>query len=188
MLIGLYSSVPGSGKTEAAKVLWSLGYSIEPFAKTLKQMVVPLLRDLGLSDAAIHDRLSTGKELPLEELDGLPLRRLLQTIGTDWGRELIHPELWLRCWSGRVKPQLAAGQPVVVDDVRFPEEAALVEELGGVMWQITRPQALRQWERAQVQAHASEGALERWPFAKRLVNDGDLTAWQQQVQCAVEDL
>lgn len=185
-LIGLYSPVPGSGKSEAAKVLHGQGYGIEPFASTLKRMVVPLLKDLGLSAAAIDDRLSTGKELPLEELDGLPLRRILQTLGTDWGRQMVHRDLWLRCWSGRVRPQLRAGGAVVADDVRFPEEAALVEALGGVMWQISRPAAALSWQRSEAPPHASEGALEHWPFARRLINDGDLIAWQQRVQEAAD--
>lgn len=181
-LIGLYSPVPGSGKSEAAKALEGLGWRIEPFAATLKRMVVPLLQDLGLSDAAIADRLATGKELPLEALDGLPLRRILQLLGTEFGREMVHRDLWLRCWSGRVKPQLAAGGSVVVDDVRFPEEAALVEELGGRMWKISRPTADLSWRIRDAKPHASEGGLDAWLFSRQLINHGDLASWHTTVQ------
>jgi hypothetical protein len=64
---------------------------------------------------------------------------------------------------------------VVVDDCRFPEEAQLVEAMGGVMVQVLRPQGGSD----AYSAHASEGALSQWDFKAQVINDGDLDQLQR---------
>jgi len=101
----------------------------------------------------------------------------MQTLGTEYGRQSVHPEVWLMCWERATRQKLDAGIPVVVDDVRFPNEAALVRRLGGELWRIERPGTERG------PAHASEGGLDDYPlFDRRLVNDGTLIDLYQQVQ------
>ena len=46
-LIGLYSPAPQSGKTCVASVISEQGYTIVPFAATLKDMIVPMIVALG---------------------------------------------------------------------------------------------------------------------------------------------
>lgn len=155
-LIGLYSSAPQSGKTTVSAELERLGYVRVPFADTLKQMVVVLLSDLGY----------TKEEA---EFYGVSVRHLLQTLGTEWGRQCVRDDVWLRVWTAKVQRLTH----VVVDDVRFLNEAELIRSLGGEVWQLRRAEA----ERAQALqvGHASEGSLDAWPhFARYIANDGTI--------------
>lgn len=132
-LIALYSSAPGSGKSTAARLLERQGWVVEPFTTPLKRMARTLLLEAGYSEDAITDILSINKGQPLAWLAGAPTaRHLLQTLGTAWGREQISPMLWIQLWQGRVRRALADGTPVVVDDLRTEEEAAVVRALDGL--------------------------------------------------------
>jgi hypothetical protein len=60
------------------------------------------------------------------------------TLGHEWGRDHIGQDLWTKLWKRRVLRILEEGGDVVVDDCRYPNEAALVEELGGTVIRIIR--------------------------------------------------
>ena len=170
-LIGLYSSAAQSGKSTVARYLdESYGYAVVPFAQTLKEMAVPMLEALGHSrEEALH-LLMHDKErtLPL----GVTVRHLLRTLGTEWGRECIHPNVWLHCWQMRIQ----GVEHVVVDDVRFPNEAERVKRLGGVMVRVERPGAYTEHQ------HSSEGSLDHFDgFDYVIENDGGLDALLDKV-------
>lgn len=64
-------------------------------------------------------------------------RKLLQWLGTDWGRGL-NPNMWTDLWKSEVS-YVVENYPkaiVVCDDVRFDNEATLVRQLGGVLVKI----------------------------------------------------
>lgn len=186
MVVGLYSSVPRSGKTAAAQALVEDGFVRVPFAAVLRAMTLLLLTRLGYEEPLAAELVNERKECPLDALDGVTPRRLMQTLGTDWGRQLVHEELWLRCWAQQARQELAAGRRVVVDDVRFANEAALVESFpGGVMVELRRPDAEVS---ATVVAHASEGGLAQWPFAAVVINRGTLPELKQQIRQLIRQL
>ena len=174
-LIGLYARRPQCGKSTLAAALAEQGYVVLPFAGTIKRMLAVMLNDLGLDDGAVEVAMSSGKELPCPQLTSRTPRQLLQTLGTDWGRQMVETRIWTRCWQQRVESHRSAGIPVVVDDCRFPEEAALIEALGGVMVEVVRPQGGSE----AFADHASEGALNDWDFKVRVINDGDLDRLQR---------
>ena len=98
-----------------------------PFAAPLKAMAAALLEADVNGPAEIEQILSVGKQKELGLLAGAPTaRHLLQTLGTAWGRERIHPRLWIELWEDRVQSLLAQGRPVVCDDLRTPEEMAAI--------------------------------------------------------------
>lgn len=132
LIVGLHGR-KRSGKGEVASRFMARGFALLKFADPLKAM----LQAFGLSQAEIDGDL---KEAPCDKLCGRTPRWAMQSIGTEWGRVLIADGLWLDHWRRRVAA-LPAGQPVVVDDVRFPNEAELVRSLGGVIVTITRPGA-----------------------------------------------
>jgi hypothetical protein len=155
-LIGLCSPLLGSGKSTLANVLVERhGFRRIPFAAVLKDMTVELLTALGYSDIRAAEVVERDKSHEIGVLDGVTARHIMQTLGTDWGRNLIHQELWVRAWQGRTAAALAAGQSVVVDDVRFPNELHAVENMGGLTVRVSRPGVIAGPE-AQ---HASEGQL-----------------------------
>lgn len=72
-----------------------------------------------------------------------PFRRYLQRVGTEGGRRIIDRDVWVMVLERRARAVLADGVPVVVDDVRFENEAELIHELGGVVLHIDRASARR---------------------------------------------
>lgn len=156
-LIALSSPLPGSGKSTLAQVLVDdYGFERIPFARVLKAMTCELLIALGYSRQAAAELCSTGKHERLAVLDGVTVRHLLQTLGTEWGRRCVHPELWTRAWSSAATLALNGGTSVVVDDMRFPNELQAVQDLGGLTVRVVRPGLIRGPEAS----HESEGGLD----------------------------
>jgi hypothetical protein len=157
MLIGLYSPAPGCGKSAIADHLVTYhGFTHLSFAEPLKAMISTLLTEFGYSPQDAHHITHVAKSVPLPELaDRLDARHLLRTLGTEWGRNCVHPELWLRCWTSRyMRLQLQGIERVVVDDMRFLNEAALLDRFGAHLWKVTRPDVVSDT------THASEGGLD----------------------------
>lgn len=160
-IIGLYSDAPGSGKTEVAKALNCLGYFQLSFATPLKEIAVAFLMQLGYSrDQAIYF-VNFEKQYHIKEV-GVTVRKLLQTLGTEWGREQINQDVWIQLWEKRVQYCNFA----VADDIRFVNEAQKIRSLGGQIWKVSRPDATVQ------EAHASEGGLSTWPDFDVIINNG----------------
>jgi hypothetical protein len=109
-------------------MLLSQGYQNVKFAGALKEMIRTLLAYQGL-DAGTIDRMIEGdlKEVPTDYLAGKTPRFAMQTLGTEWGRDLIGKNFWVGTAMRR-----AGGQPSVITDVRFHNELDAVVEAGGV--------------------------------------------------------
>ena len=165
MIIGLYSPAAQSGKTTVAQYLQERGYCRLPFAQPMRDMLSVMLSDLGYSEEHIAHHLYVDKEAVVAEL-GVSARHLLRTLGTEWGRECVSPSVWLDVWLAKARRKSF----VVVDDVRFTNEAELIRLLGGEVWRITRPGVVRNTE------HASEGGLDEWEhFTCDIVNSGSIS-------------
>lgn len=123
-----------SGKTTAAKELVYIGFTRVRFAGPLKAMMLAL----GLTEEEI-DTNPILKEHPCELLCGKSPRYAMQTIGTEWGRNIIGQDLWINAWK-RAVSKLPAHIPVTVDDVRFENEAEAIRYLGGKVVRIIRPE------------------------------------------------
>ena len=175
-IIGLYSSSPQAGKTTIANLLAGHNYVRVSFADPLREMLIPLLTTLGYSETAARHRLTEAKHLTIPEL-GVTPRHLLQTLGTEWGRSCVHPEVWLKTWQARVDRLLAEGHNVVTDDVRFPNEAALFEKYPHAeLWCVLRIDA------APKSSHASDGALDDYSnFDRHIHNHHSLAALTKQI-------
>ena len=127
MLIG-FTGRMHSGKTTAAMhLVRSHGFTRHRFAGPLKAM----LHAIGLTERHTDGDL---KEEPCDLLDGKTPRWAMQSLGTEWGRMLITPNLWVNAWLA-TKPE----GNVVVDDVRFDNEAAMIRSAGGIVVRIVRP-------------------------------------------------
>lgn len=175
-IIGLYSSVPQSGKSTVARHLrLQHGYQPLPFAQPLRSMLTPLLETLGLTDHQVAYYLHQDKSATIPAL-GCNARHLLQTLGTDWGRQLVAPDLWVKAWAA----QAVTAPLVVADDVRFRNEANAIKLLGGEVWKVWRPGAELDCP------HASEGQLDDWDgFDRLIVNDSDLAQLTRDIDACL---
>lgn len=121
------------------------------FANPLKCMIDTAFGPIAWSDRRV-------KETPLPKIGKSP-RELAQTLGLEWGRQVVHPDVWVILmeqavaeveraeWAG------AAGvEGVVITDVRFENEADWIRARGGEVWHVRR-------DTAGVADHPSENGI-----------------------------
>ena len=144
-------------------------YKNKKYSEKLKYMVCFLI---GCSRSDLEDRDFKEKELG-EEWDGLTPRKLLQLLGTEACRQIIHPNIWVNalfadyvcddCGQKECPTdEEDTGQIIhrsfpnwIITDVRFPNEAQAIKDRGGILIRINRPQLIeRDFE------HLSETALD----------------------------
>jgi len=142
MLLAL-TGPKNSGKTTAAKCLAQHhGFAHLRFAGAIKGMVLNLLLRIGYDrQEAIEFVDGDRKEEVIPEL-GVTGRHLMQTLGSEWGRDHVRPDLWAVVTLEEAQRVMEdEGRSVVIDDCRFPNEAEATWERGGVVVRIVRPSA-----------------------------------------------
>lgn len=165
-VIGL-TGLAGAGKSTVARLLGTSYYPMR-FAGPLKDM----LRAIGLGDDEIEGH---RKGEPCDLLAGRTPRFAMQTLGQEWGRDLIHPDLWVRIWSARVEAWFqAGGGAIVAEDCRYLNEAAAIRAFGGEIWRIERPGQT-------AGAHVSEAGQAAIEPDRVIVNDGDFNQLRDRV-------
>ena len=180
-LIGLYSHAPGSGKTTVAKMIGLLSPCAcrwLSFAKPLKEIVAGVLTDLGYDG---WEWVLNRKDTKLPGL-GLTPRQMLQTLGTEWGRNCVHPNLWVKIAQNSTDMSFTDDLMVIFDDMRFPNEAEMIRGCGGELWLVERPDVVCDGE------HGSEGALRDIVPDRIVLNDGDRDQLQQTVANLIKEL
>lgn len=152
----------GVGKTTVAQRLVTHHHYIRVrFADGLKKM----LRTLGLTEDEIDGDL---KEKPCTLLLGVTPRRAMQTLGTEWGRDLMHPDLWSNIWKARVTEQLLLGHKVVCDDCRFENEVRFIKSfVSSEIWSVRRALAV-----GNTMTHSSEAEAASLPQDRIVSNYG----------------
>lgn len=69
-------------------------------------------------------------------------RLLLQLLGTECGRDIIHPNIWVNSLMSEYKPhKMSEYNPSnwIITDVRFPNEAESIKEKNGLLIRIESP-------------------------------------------------
>lgn len=132
MIIALTGPQQVGKSTTAESLVRHHNYARVAFADPLYLMLASLM---GLSSDEVR-RLE--KNQPIEALNGRTLRHALQTLGTEWGRKLIDPEIWVCACTRRVKYLSSKGIPVVVDDCRFDNEMDALRVIGAKIVRLHR--------------------------------------------------
>ncbi len=149
LLIGLTGRAR-SGKSTAAEHLVGT-YLLEHYA------FADPLRDglMAIFNLDPTDFQGDRKEQPLAWLDQSP-RQLMQSMGTEWARNTVHPDVWVKLAEQNLDymtKALGAVLGFVVSDVRFENEADLIRRRGGTVIHIFRPDAQA------VNSHVSEAGV-----------------------------
>lgn len=128
MLVGLCGAA-GSGKSTIADALRTRhGFKVVSFADPLYEAVSLIT---GVDVCRLKDR--AFKESPLPGIGKSP-RHLLQTLGTEWGRQMVSPDIWVSAAMARVE-----SYGTVIADVRFDNEADAIRSRGGKVLYVVRP-------------------------------------------------
>ena len=120
-----------SGKTTAACFFERGLYERKSFAKPLKDAAIAMT---GLDEKYFYD-----PDIKFETIPwiGKSPREILQLMGTNFVRQMINKDFWtLRMEEELSKVELRRN--IVIDDIRFRNEAALVKKLGGTTIKIQR--------------------------------------------------
>lgn len=169
-LIGLIGRARSGKDTVAGYLARRHMFAHIAFADPMKQML----------EAAFGDLFRDGdREKPIDWLGKSP-RQLMQTLGTEWGRNQVHPELWVMLTEQKVKNAVEFNLPLVISDVRFYNEANMILKHGGELWFVSRNTS------EQVNPHSSETAdWGRWPL-KTIENNGSLEELYLKVEEAYQ--
>ena len=175
-VVALYSPYPQAGKSTVADMLVEeFGFRCVKFADALKAMLRALLLSQGASFEQIDEMIEGSKKECVSDLLGFRSPRFaMQTLGTEWGRETMDQDFWTGIVRRKIKSLVEEGRPVVIDDMRFENEAHMIRELGGATFvKITRPSAEPKigFLKGLLGGHKSEGGLEGLTFDLEIVND-----------------
>lgn len=102
------------------------------------------------------------------------IRELLQFIGTDIGRELINQNIWINAAKENLVNLSKSGN-VVITDVRFENEQALINEMGGKVVTLLR-------KGVESGSHASEQSLSSPDYTI------DNSSYKQRLYDGIEDI
>ena len=112
----------GVGKTTFINkhlALYGRGVFRLSFAQPLKSMLGVLL------DSSAF--LAENKENPAYGICGRSPRYLMQTLGTEWGRNMVDERLWIEVMLKRIE-ETPPGSVILIDDLRFDNEATALWE------------------------------------------------------------
>jgi len=158
------------GKDTAADYLLKhlTSYNKASFADPMKTM---LGVGLGLTKEQLY---GDQKEAP-DSRYGCSPRHMMQTIGTEWGRNLIDPDIWVKAMEHHIHVH------TIIPDVRFENEAAFIRDRGMLIHIVGRDQDIGS-------NHTSEAGVEITSDDTIIVNDGSLGVMYKQLNAIVDCL
>lgn len=131
-LIGIYGKARCGKDTAADYLAKRHGLMQYAFAEPIKQML----------KAGFGDHFHEGDRSGICPETGKSYREMMQTIGTEWGRDMMHPDLWVRMAAKKWQALLdVRGCPdpykgMIISDVRFRSEARWIQQAGGVVIEL----------------------------------------------------
>lgn len=187
LIIGLTGKMK-SGKDTVADIIIE-SFKHKAFAKKvscadpLKRLCIEFF---GLKEHDVYTQ--EGKE-SWNHTWGMTNREVLQKIGTDAMRNNFHKDVWAICLKSAVEDEMAietqAGgdmeRVIIVPDVRFNNEAQAILDLGGYIFEVTRPGA-------EGDDHASEQGINRMLIDTTINNDSTIEDLKVKVTKLVETL
>lgn len=165
MIIGLTGYI-GSGKTTVADYIqFKYQFPQYSFATPIKEIAAIF----GFTE----DQLNGTQEdkLAINQHWNISAREFLQKFGTEVCREYLPtviPEMsdiWIKLFKIRAQQE----KNILVSDVRFPDEAKAIHELGGVIIRITR------LDHQINKSHKSEAFIDQIPVDYEIYNYSSLT-------------
>jgi hypothetical protein len=168
-LIG-FTAAARSGKDSAANYLIDEhNFTRVAFADPIRQILHalnPIVVCFGLCDEAMKRVQDVVSCHGWDEAKVLypEIRYLLQRLGTEAGRNILGPNVWVDLAMSQAKKY----ERVVITDCRFPNECQAIHDHGGTVIRITRPGV------GPVNSHVSDQPLPDELIDFTIVNDGTL--------------
>lgn len=174
LLIGLTGKA-GAGKDTTADIIEEQLGKENVFRISFAQPIRDMLKAAFpiLTDEHFYGKL---KEEVIPGLGKSP-RQLMQTLGTEWGRQCVKDSLWVDMALEKAEKARKEGKHVVITDVRFENEGTKVCAAGGHVVEIVRPSHTATVGAAST--HPSEGGVKGVDI--RVENIADLSYLREEV-------
>lgn len=166
-IIGIHGQVGVGKDTVADHLVSQYGFVKIGFADALKEM----LKVIGVDPKTREEKEA------IEPRFGVTRRSMMETLGTDWMREIVNSDGWIRILESRFNQidamnnlfdDIPHTQGIVINDVRMNNEAKWVHDNGGKVWRITRPDV------TQTSQHSSNSGLAGAHIDRHIVNFMDV--------------
>lgn len=186
LIIGLTGRA-GAGKDVAALALTVTNEFVSMrFASAIKAGLNAMF---GFSDESWEDR--GWKESVIGLLSKSP-RQLAQTLGTEWGRDSVHTDVWVTCLALKVQRHVQSAdkdtgaKSIVIPDLRFQNEAKWIKESGGLIVEIQRDSDEDETEHS---GHSSEDGIPLLLIDHIIQNNGDISELEFDIKAlAIKEL
>ena len=121
-------------------------------------------------------------------------RLLMQLLGTECCREILHPNIWVnsvmadykktakeRPTNGMITGNIGASYPNwIITDVRFPNEASAIKQRDGIIIRVNSKRCNN------TDKHPSETSLDNYEFDEIIRNDGTIEELIEQVRIVLQ--
>lgn len=180
-LIGVHGPLNGGKDTVASYIIekfgirrWAPGnrdnrfeskYRRYAFAKPIKEACKVLF---GFTQEQLEDRVLKETE---DEFWGFTPRKAMQKLGTEYGRDMMRKDIWIRRAEMEIANNLKAGYHTIITDVRFENEAEWLRAQPNVMLIYLKVPNLIRDEKYQ---HASEAGISEAESDVVIFNDKSL--------------
>jgi hypothetical protein len=160
LILGIAGRARHGKDTIAAWLCAKHGFTRLAYADSLRDML-----ELGLG---IEPRyLTDDKETVIPWL-GVTGRHLMQSLGTEWGRQHIRADLWVIAIQQRIERLADDADRIVISDVRFTNEADWIRShTRGHLWHVYRPGYLQE---GMQHSHPSEAGIKPIRDEPTLIN------------------
>ena len=165
-IIGLTGYAQSGKDTFASILVEKYGYSRIAFADKIRDFLYGINPMVGCSPTGyLQDLVNlVGWDKAKQEPQ---VRRLLQDLGIS-ARDLISEDIWVTAALSSVSKD----QRIVITDVRFENEAAMIKSMGGQLWRVKRSGV------GPVNDHVSESEMDGYKVDQIFVNNGTLEELQ----------
>lgn len=173
-----FSGYARAGKDEASKALADLGFQRVAFADKLRDFLYALNPIVTIEGYEGNETITVQMVIDRwgwngykETSYGPEIRRLLQRLGTEAGRQVMWDSIWIDAALDNL-----SGDKYVVTDCRFPNEAEAVRSRGGKIYRIVRDGV------GPANSHPSETSLDDYEFDGFIHNDSTVEAFHKSVR------
>jgi len=188
-MIYLYSPEMQSGKSTCADYIVNT-YKFEKlsFAEYVKKGAVTMLAPIiGLKMAKFH--IYENKVSPIPILNNVTGRKILQTLGTDWGRNIIDEDIWVKTQITRILG--SDEQLIVVDDFRFDNEVLYIKEKYSDLLNIKTIKIIRNDinnDDVYTQHESENGMSDKVTFDHVIINNGTINDLKEKINIIMGEI